>query len=282
VFTTVLALFFTKWQTHSDTKVKTVVAQMKEEWCTNPKLAHWCSGHSKNNAMNNNGCEATNKVIKDEVTHHQRIPALRFAKVGGAWLKAESKRRDPSNNNPNCIQFALEHTFTTQDWTRAYGFRNNKKTQIRQVDGIYVCLGPYCKGDLTDERARKIITLFENCTFETFLEFTVNLHNAFVLHEDGSRPEGYNCTCPTNAKEFTCDHSLAVANIRGKLLPPKAAQVTLLGHKRKRGRRPQVPGAWVFQELDIGSPVAHPQQDPEALAGISGENVALNLNAELV
>lgn len=64
-------------------------------------------------------------------------------------------------------------------------------------------------------------------------------------------------------------------------MPPKAAQVTLLDQKRKRGRRPQVPYAWVFQQLDIGSPVEHPPQDPRRLSGIEEENVGQNLALEI-
>jgi hypothetical protein len=72
-----------------------------------------------------------------------------------------------------------------------------------------------------------------------------------------------------------------VADIRGNILPPEAAQVKLLGQKRKRGRRPQVAGAWVFQQLDIASPMAHPPQDGAILAGAQIEEVALNLGEEL-
>ena len=189
-----------------------------------------------------------------------------------------SRRRDAAN--ANFLKFAFTHTFKTKDWTKAFAFKNNKEVQMRLVDGIYVLTSPYTNGRLDDENARKIIKRFENLEFKDFLEYTLNLHNAFVLHENASRPEGYSCTCPINAKEFTCEHSLAVANLRGNILPPEAAQVTLLGQKRKRGRRPQVAGAWVYQQLDIASPVAHPPQDAAILAGAQVEEVALNLGEE--
>jgi hypothetical protein len=127
------------------------------------------------------------------------------------------------------------------------------------VDGIYVALSSHATGDLTDERARVIIKRFEDCSFSSFNDYTLNFFSAFILREDDTRPEGYNCTCSINAKTFKCEHSLGVANMKGLFLPPNSAQVKLLGQKRRRGRRPQVAGAWVFQHLDIGSPVAHPQ-----------------------
>jgi hypothetical protein len=124
---------------------------------------------------------------------------------------------------------------------------------------LYCGLSPFTNGHLDDEKARKIIRMFDANEFTTFLEYTENIHNAFVLHEDDTRPEGYRCTCPINAKQFTCEQSLAVANLRGNILPPHVAQVTLLGQKRKRLRRPQIGAAWQMQQLDIASPVAHPQ-----------------------
>jgi hypothetical protein len=242
-------------------------------------LSHWATGHCRNNSMNNNGTESSNKVVKEKVTIHQQIPAIIFAKKIADWMGYNSRRRDPAN--ANYIEFSFTHTFITKDWTKAFAFKNNKRVQMRLVDGIYVLLSPYTNGHLDDEKARKIIKRFENLEFKDYLEYTIDLHNAFVLHEDASRPEGYRCTCPINAKEFTCEHSLAVANIRGNILPPEAAQVKLLGQKRKRGRRPQVAGAWAFQQLDIASPVAHPPQDAAILAGAQIEEVALNLGEDL-
>ena len=40
-----------------------------------------------------------------------------------------------------------------------------------------------------------------------------------------------------------------------------------LGRQMKRGRRPQAAPAWERQRFDILSPVQHPQQDPDVLAG---------------
>ena len=49
--------------------------------------------------------------------------------------------------------------------------------------------------------------------------------------------------------------------------PPRGARATLLGRKRMRGRKPQVPEAREYIQLDITNPVPHPQQDPIILAG---------------
>jgi hypothetical protein len=55
--------------------------------------------------------------------------------------------------------------------------------------------------------------------------------------------------------------------MRGTLNAPRAAQVQLLGRKRKRGRRPLAPPAWEMLPFAINSPLQHPQQDPAVLLG---------------
>jgi hypothetical protein len=62
-------------------------------------------------------------------------------------------------------------------------------------------------------------------------------------------------------------HSLGLAMMRGTLNAPRAAQVQLLGRKRKRGRRPLAPPAWEMLPCAINSPLQHPQQDPAVLLG---------------
>jgi hypothetical protein len=182
--------------------------------------------------------------------------------------------------NPNHIKFTKTHTFTVKNYTTAYAWIKSTRKQIRVVDGIYAALSSQTTGDLTDERARVIIKRFEDCSFSSFNDYTLNIFSAFILREDDTRPEGCNYTCSINAKTFTCEHSLEVANVRGLLLQPNAAQVKLLRQKRRRGRRAQVAGAWVFQQLDIGSPVAHPQQDAVLLADGNAEMAGINLELE--
>jgi hypothetical protein len=87
-------------------------------------------------------------------------------------------------------------------------------------------------------------------------------YNISILTEDNTRPEMYCSTCSTNAKEFTCVHSLGLAMMRGTLNAPRAAQVQLLGRKRKRGRRPLAPPAWEMlpfrYQFSITAPTTRP------------------------
>ena len=44
--------------------------------------------------------------------------------------------------------------------------------------------------------------------------------------------------------------------------------IQLLGRKRRRGRRPQVPPAWERLDFALNTPAQHPQQDNDILLGL--------------
>ena len=79
------------------------------------------------------------------------------------------------------------------------------------------------------------------------------------LNVDQSRDEGYSCTCKQNAEEFSCVHSVRVAIIRGTLVPPCRAMVTLVGRKKANG------------SASLGASTEHPaypEQNARILAGL--------------
>ena len=125
-------LFFLKWEGHANPQVRDAAAHFKTEWC-NERVGIWSSGHSRNSVMNTNGLEATNKVIKDELTFRQLMPVLDFLQKAPLWLREQSLRRDPGPEgarNPNVFKFALQHDFITVDWTEAYSWKLNTRKQV--------------------------------------------------------------------------------------------------------------------------------------------------------
>jgi hypothetical protein len=73
---------------------------------------------------------------------------------------------------------------------------------------------PRIRGDLTDARARAYLATFTDCTWGTFDEYSSMFFNVSILHYDVTRPEKNRCTCSSNAKEFTCVHTLGVAMMK--------------------------------------------------------------------
>ena len=278
-------LFFAKWDSHIDNHAVDAAAHFRSEWC-NTRLGNWSRGHAPNSVVNTNGLEATNKVVKDELTFRQLMPVLDFLRKGVVWLQEQSANRDENFEglNPNVLKFARNHTFKTKEWTQAHTWKVSTSKQIRylpQLD-IYVAVAPGVKGDLTDQKASFYATTFTECSRPTYDEYTTMFRNVFILRSDTARPEMFNCTCAVNAKEFTCTHSLGVALMKGILTPPREAEVKLLGRKRRRGRRPMAAPAWERMEFTLRSPIVHPQQDDEILLGLPTNLPRNDLAADLV
>jgi hypothetical protein len=278
----VRTLFFQKWEVHEVEAVRTLIAHFKRVWC-NVRVGNWTHGHIANYVNCTNGLEATNKVLKDEVTKRQLMPILNFLLKMQSWLGEQSERRDETN--PNYMKFATSHTFTTADYTEAHAWRMDNRKQIRCIQelDVYVALSVEVQGHLTPERAVTQLNIFNDSSWNSFDEYSKMLYNVFILRVDNTRPEGYKCSCMVNCKTFTCCHSLGVAMYRGTMNPPENLGIFLLGRKRKRGRRPQAAPAWERMGYDINSPVAHPQQDPAELAGNAGggENLIAEIQGEI-
>ena len=187
------SLFFDKWENHESAAVKVVISNFKRDWC-NERVGNWTHGHIHNYVNNTNGLEATNKVLKDDVTKRQLMPILNFLLKIQLWLGEQSAKRDI--NNPNYMKFAASHTFETADWTVAHAWRTDKMKQIRLVqDGqVYVTLSATAAGHLTHDRAVQLINTFTDSTWNTFDAFTTMFYNVSILRIDETRPEGYRCS----------------------------------------------------------------------------------------
>jgi transposase-like protein len=85
-------LFFTKWDANNSQVVRDVTAHFTAEWRTE-RLGKWSCGHAHNSVINTNGLEATNKVIKDELTHRQHMPVMDFLTSARQWLAEQSAKR---------------------------------------------------------------------------------------------------------------------------------------------------------------------------------------------
>lgn len=78
-------LFFNKWERHENPIVVDVTNHSRTEWCS-VRLGNCSCGHARNCVINTNGLEATNKVIKDELTYRQLMPVLDFLRQALVWL----------------------------------------------------------------------------------------------------------------------------------------------------------------------------------------------------
>ena len=78
-------LSFQKWEGHASPIIVDITNHFRAEWC-NARLGNWSCEHAHNCVVNTNGLEATNKVIKDELTYHQLMPVMDFLRQALIWL----------------------------------------------------------------------------------------------------------------------------------------------------------------------------------------------------
>ena len=83
--------------------------------------------HAANSVVNNNGLEATNKVLKDDVTQRQLLPVMTFFTEIMKWLRSQSERRNPES--VNYVLFATAHTFKNTEFIEAWRWLKDKNKQ---------------------------------------------------------------------------------------------------------------------------------------------------------
>ena len=137
------------------------------------------------------------------------MSVLEFLQKGIVWFREQSEKRGEGpegDRNPNIVKFATRHTFTTKDWTQAHAWTSSTRKQIRFLPqlNVFVAAEPGVRGDLNDRRADAYVDTFTTCSWATYDEYTTMYNNISILRSDPTRPELYNCTCASNAKEFTC------------------------------------------------------------------------------
>ena len=164
--------FFQNWEGHASPIIVDITNHFRAEWC-NVRLGNWSCGHAHNCVVNTNGLEATNKVIKDELTYHHLMPVMDFLRQALIWLREQSERRSDGPEgfpNLNKVAFARSHTFSTSDWTSANAWRRCPSKQIRFIplSNVFVAAAPKVRGDLTDARANAYVTKFNDCSWATF------------------------------------------------------------------------------------------------------------------
>jgi hypothetical protein len=80
-FQRLLILFRQKWMSDvyatSNNGVKNFIEYFFKQW-TSSRIHNWFRGAALNHTLNNNGMEACNKVIKDDITQHHLLPLMDF------------------------------------------------------------------------------------------------------------------------------------------------------------------------------------------------------------
>ena len=191
--------------------------------------------------MHNNGVEASNKVIKDEVTHRTRPYASQFIKTLMEWVGHESQRYIQNKSFAHTVSFTIpDYRNAINSW-REFGNTHYCKISGNDPKEEYVVAGAKCEGRLDITVARSIYDKITRYAYDSFDEFKqYQSHEVAIVSRNADKDEQFACTCRGNGKEFKCKHSIAIALFHRTLVAPAEAAIYVFGKKRRRGRPSKV------------------------------------------
>lgn len=276
-FRTVKTLFINKYTSAPYDRLTSNVPHFIEyfvkQWCDD-RYVSWYRGCAPNHTMSNAGMEACNKIIKDEITFHQRIPCKDLLKRVMLHLEKLSKSYIVNGDLPDPRAFITTRTLTLRDFQRAHQWNESIIRRCLKIpnEDVWVSASSACTGEFTLPIARQYLARFREFSWTSFDQYCVEVTSICVITRCSDRSEGFTCTCRGNAKDFKCKHTIGIAlSIRELQLPAEAA-VFGLGRKLARGRPPKTTGAWSLPALDLSSVSTSSSSMFEAAAGLENLN----------
>jgi hypothetical protein len=263
LFESVKTLFIKKWQIPqpaegaplrlANTIRNTLVDYVNSQWFTGANTK-WYSGVNRNTCMNNNSLEATNKVLKDEITNYLLLPFMAFISKMDEWLRKHSLARDTNRQYGTRFILFNDITIATTLWNDAINWLKDKDNLFFDVDDdeikTYVCLAyrTIGKKSFTKNKAKHLYEEFKTRPWKSFDKYATFSNNVYIIQASRFRKEKFTCTCHDNVKQFTCKHSLAIAMKINKLQPPLLQSIA---SNKKRGRPPKLGTAYTRTIMDL-------------------------------
>ena len=197
-----------------------------EYWCS-PLLEGWYAGYAPGIPNTNNGNEATNLRLKDDITNWELVGILNLVPKFAEWISFESYQRSPGAKDQIPVVFdypteiprqtyegaynrVLQSTQTTEGSNRVYLWYNyyHSTDHTKSNPNLTYVTMKFAK-DRTKENAKRIIQTYHENNFSTFEEYKGFQDNASVLtfSPEWSR---WKCTCYVFGREFVCLDSIAL------------------------------------------------------------------------
>jgi hypothetical protein len=232
-FDKVVPLFTAKWLAIPDAKVAT--EHFQKVWLSE-RLCRFYRGAAQGNVMNNNGLEATNKVLKDRATLRELLPILHLLPAVKKWLEEQSSYRNPAN--VNFIPFAPDApVMLLKDFTEGYN-EVRLKQKIFHIEDHYISVSPKNGGIFDRAAAVRILAKYRTNDFASIEEYKSFISFVVVVN-----PE-MQCNCHKYSKCFKCMHVTAIQIRLGQVVVPDNAKTVPVASKRKPGRPAQIGGRY--------------------------------------
>lgn len=233
-------LFFDKWAVVEPT----FCGYLDKIWIK--KNESWYEGYCLGVPSTNNALESFNNVIKRNYTFRKRLDILTFNSQLFDCFK------EKSSSYIEKLSYATAPSIPTVEWSKAIIWAKNKQANAILGDVSGIVKRHFVPSTKFLDTNNRNLSQFDVCKFNSFRannfdEFFDNLCGIWVIDFDTSDWKHSECTCPHFLKTFICKHILGLGIRQGLLKPPAAANPTILGEKRKRGRPAAVKKALIVQ-----------------------------------
>lgn len=246
-FAKVSSLFVEKWSAVPSAQVP--LEHFKKIWLSE-RVCRFYRGSAEGYVMNNNGLEATNRVLKDTGTFHELIPIMQFLPAMTTFIGDQSFRRNPQNINT--VKFSpLRPDINLKDMTDGYLLMTSQMRFITVNEHLIAVDSNRIGNEPFDQAmADSIYTQYTTCKWDSMDHF-----NSFQLHVHVITPQR-SCNCHEFGNNFKCCHVMCLEMLVDNIAVPDSAKTVPLGTKRKPGRPRKAVGRYKIQDYRITAPDA--------------------------
>jgi hypothetical protein len=263
-----LQLFQSKWMAISNEPdkeyLKHILETFLQSWVNNPRTNRWSVCDVPFGCVtNNNGLEATNKLLKDEITDHRLMGLIAFCKGVASWLYGESKSRNPDAGEEYTKPVCTSPQPTVSEWEQSYEYATSslRKYKIRKQGDYAITLHAKCTIKLNKESFTQLLSQYVNRSWATFDAYKSFQKQVFVLQKTDGR---WVCSCYDFGLQHYCCHQHSVlwryeGGENGINFPTACRRSEVLNFcRRGKGRPSKVPSALerlppVIPEDDVSS-----------------------------
>lgn len=226
-FETALDLFLKKWENEAD-----FVAYFKEEWINqNP---NWYEGAMQNVPSTNNALEATNRVLKDDVTGRERLSIGEFISVLADMISRYSRRSTTD------LKMSLTPSIPNLTWSAAHKWAKENHTLVKKR----------CpNGDTYISVRSSNWSEHVKSNWASLLEFKIFYNSTWTVTLPSTEKKWLkaHCSCPYYQKKIVCKHVVGISIRMAEVTVPEDAKNILFVAKRKRGRPAKAKKALIIQ-----------------------------------
>lgn len=223
------SLFLTKWADESE-----FIEYFTDEWIR--KNPNWYEGVKTCVPSTTNALEATNRVLKDDVTGRERLSVGQFISVIADMIGRYSRR------STSDLIFSATPTISNVKWSSGYQWAKLQHQLVKKQ----MPNGDFSVSVKSSSYTTEDNLLTEWQSLDDFKKFYNSMWYVTLSSTEESWMKSL-CSCPSFQKEFMCKHVIGIAVRMGDVTVPEEAKKIEIAGKRKRGRPAKAKKAYIIQ-----------------------------------